>query len=192
MCGKAAVDGLTHPICQTRRSIDGCFIIMDYIGSVKKLIYVFKYKPFVTDTQHVIGELFYEGLIQKEAAMRILGEKHDVLLMPIPLHKNKLRQRGYNHAAILTKQLAKRLGVSFCDCLIREKETKIQAGLSKKERKENIHDAFRVTKNVILKEKTVFIIDDIVTSGATFVEAARMLKKAGAKAVYGLAFSGEY
>lgn len=191
LCGKYAIDGLTHPLCQTPISLDGCFIAVEYVSVAKKLIFSFKYKPFVADVHTVMDELFYEGLIQKEALMFILSLEKDRLLIPIPLHAKKLRKRGYNHAAILGKALSQKLHIPFADVLIRGKETSVQYGLSKQQRKENIKEAFILPKKHAVQDKIVFLLDDIVTSGVTFVEAAKVMKRSGAKKVYGLAFAGE-
>jgi competence protein ComFC len=191
MCGKAAIDGLTHPKCLNTNAIDGCFVALEYASVMKKLIYVFKYQPYVTDIQHMLSELFYEALIQKEAFMRV-GERSDKLvIVPIPLHHNKLRIRGYNHAKLLSQNLGKKLHIPCQDLLIRVRETAIQASLSKEQRKENMKNAFALKSPVSLQNTIVFLVDDIVTTGVTCVEAAKVLKKAGAKAVFSLAFTGE-
>ena len=130
-------------------------------------------------------------MIQKEALMHILSKEAHRIIMPIPLHAKKLTSRGYNHAAILGKELSKKLNTDFFDCLIRGKETRVQFGLSKDERRENMKQAFILPKNADVKDKVVFLLDDIVTTGVTFVEAAKVLKRSGAKHVYGLAFAGE-
>jgi len=138
-----------------------------------------------------MDELFYEALIEKEALMRLLSEEKERVLVPIPLHAKKLRARGYNHAAILGEALAKKFHIHCPDILIRMKETAVQFGLSKDERKENMKGAFAVKKGSAIEGKTIFLLDDIVTTGVTFVEAAKVLKKAGAHHVYAIAFSGE-
>ncbi len=190
LCGKYAIDGLTHPMCD-KNSLDGCFIALEYTAVAKKLIYVSKYKPYVHAVSEVMSELFYEGLIQKEALMRLLATENNRILMPIPLHAKKQRSRGYNHAAILGKEVVKKLHMTFVDTLIRVKETRVQFGLTKEERKKNMKDVFAIKNEKNSKDVIVFLIDDIVTTGVTFVEAAKVLKKAGAKKVYGLAFAGE-
>lgn len=190
-CGRYAIDGLTHPVCKNKYTLDGCFIALEYTSVVKKLIYVFKYKPYVTDVHRIMDELFYEALIEKEALMRILSKDAESVVVPIPLHAKKLRARGYNHAAILGKTLAKKLSLPLADILTRVKETKVQFGLSKDERKENMRGAFAVKRGSAVEGKTIFLVDDIVTTGVTFVEAAKVLKKAGAHHVYAIAFSGE-
>lgn len=190
LCGKGAVDGITHPHCQKAWGIDGCFIMYEYKAAIKKLLYVLKYKPYVTEVIPLLADLFYEGLIQHERVMTLLQQNY-VCLSAIPLHSKKLKQRGYNHAQLLANAVGKKLGVPVIDTLDRIKETHIQAGLSKQQRADNMKGAFSLKKGVYMKGKTLLVIDDIVTTGVTFVEAGKILKKGGADAVYGIAFSGE-
>jgi ComF family protein len=186
VCQRQAIGGLTHPVCKTRYAIDGVFPSLVYKGVVKKLVYVFKYPSYLKDLQASLVDLLYEGVIQKEQYVRVMN--HDAFFVPIPLYQAKLRKRGYNQAALLAEGLAKRFDVEVIDCLKRVKPTKTQVGLSKDARAKNISDAFTL-KFAIDKKNTsrhFFLVDDVVTSGATLREAAKVLKKAGVKTVWGL------
>ena len=183
VCNKGSIDGLTHPGCKGRYTIDGAFAGVAYKGIVKKLIYKFKYKPYLADLQKTLVELFYESIIQQELFQKAYGLKP--ALVPIPLSGRRLRSRGYNHAKLLADGLSKKLGLKQLDILQRVRETKSQFGLTLKQRKENIKDAFILDKK--FKTPTnIFLIDDILTTGSTLLEAARILKKNGAKMVWGL------
>lgn len=190
ICGKYAADELTHPACQKESALDGCFIALAYTPVAKKLIYTCKYKPYVRSVSEVMGELLYEGIIQKEALMAVLSSEKKRLFVPIPLHTKKLRSRGYNHAALLGKELAKKLNVSCQEVLIQDKETIKNVGVSKEERKKQMHDVFSVKNKQMIQDTVVFLVDDLVTTGVTFMEAATVVKKAGAKSIYGIAFAG--
>jgi competence protein ComFC len=183
VCQRPAFGGLTHPSCKTRYTIDGVFSSLVYQGVVKKLVYQFKYKPHVKDLRTVFDGLFYEGLIQKEMAYRLLNEES--ILVPIPLYRTKLRRRGYNQAMVLAEGLAKQCGMQVVNCLERVRNTQTQVGMSQQERRENIKDAFAL-KHPLPKHKQVLLVDDVVTSGATLAEAARVLKKAGVGKVWGV------
>lgn len=164
------------------------FSAIAYKGVVRKLIFQFKYKPYLSDLRTVLGELFYESLIQQEEFMKIL--ETNPILVPIPLHKSKLQKRGYNHAQILAEDLAKRLDLSHVDLLKRIKKTSSQFGLKKEERKKNVAGAFEVVSNALMSQFTnIVLVDDILTTGATMLEATRVLKKAGVKRVWGLALA---
>jgi ComF family protein len=186
VCGKPAIYGLTHPRCLKKYEIDGVFAAVSYNGVAKKLIYSFKYKPYLSDLKTFLSDLMYEAIIQKEEFMALT--KNDLIFVPVPVHSSKLRSRGYNQAEILAKELSKKFEFSVQNLLVRAIDTKSQFKLSKEERKENVKGVFLVW-NAVDKDKTYFLIDDVVTTGATFREAAKILKKSGAKKVFGLAFA---
>src|SRR5579883_2472121 len=88
VCGKGSIDGLTHPTCKKNDSIDGVFCAVWYRGIVKKLIFVLKYQPYLSDIKHTLVDLCYESLIQKELFPRdFLG---NAVLVPIPLSQKRL------------------------------------------------------------------------------------------------------
>ena len=106
-CDKPSYNGLTHPICRKKYTIDGCFSALSYNRTAKKLIYSFKYKPYLVDLKVFISELFYESVIQKEEFMKLLNSSKWIIV-PVPLSSGKLRKRGYNQAEILAKKLAEK------------------------------------------------------------------------------------
>ncbi len=102
----------------------------------------------------------------------------------IPMTDKAIRRRGYNQSKILAEMLSKKTEVPVNHCLVKVKETKRQATLNRSERLKNLNEAFRVTDKKAVKDKTVVIIDDVTTTGATAQAVAERLKKAGAKFVY--------
>lgn len=183
VCGKPSIDSLTHPGCKTRYAIDGAFCAIVYKGTARKLIFQFKYKPYVSDLKKVLGDLFFESLIQQEMFSKILEQ--NPILVPIPLHSSKLKSRGYNHAAILADELAKRFNFKQIELLKRVKKTSSQFGLKRDERKKNVAGAFAISdKQQAIRDKYILLVDDILTTGATLLEAANVLKRAGAKKVF--------
>lgn len=185
VCNRNSLDGLTHPGCKGKYSIDGAFCAVAYKGMMKKLIYNFKYKPYLSDLNKTLTELFYESLIQQELFQKAYSLKP--VLVPIPLHTNRLRKRGYNHAQLLAEGLSAKLDLPVADCLKRIKETKSQFGLNLKDRKENLKNAFAIIPNSpIAQHLNILLVDDILTTGLTLLEGARILKKNGAKKVWGL------
>ena len=113
----------------------------------------------------------------------ILKLKVDVLL-PIPVHKKRLRQRGYNQSALFTKEVAKELNIGYVeDVLVRNKNTKAQKELSPEQRLANLSAAFACAKEAG-KYGKVLLVDDIYTTGSTIEACTRLLKEAGVKEVY--------
>ncbi|HYM65211.1 MAG TPA: ComF family protein [Candidatus Sulfotelmatobacter sp.] len=184
ICNKPSYNNLTHPICLTKNSIDGCFSALSYNKTAQKLIYSFKYKPYLTDLKNVLGDLFYESIIQNENFNNEL-KKGNWIFVPLPLFLSKLKKRGYNQSEILGKVLSKKFNFKTINILKRTRDTKTQVGLSNIDRKLNIKDAFQI-QNSEFKLQNVFLVDDDVTTGSTLKEAAKILKKNGAKRVIGL------
>jgi ComF family protein len=109
------------------------------------------------------------------------------LLLPVPLHIKKLRERGFNQSLILAYALGKKklIDVNF-SLLKRHKFTLTQTGLNKKEREQNIKGAFEVSDKRKIAGKNIILIDDVYTTGATLNECAKTLLKAGAEQVAAL------
>ena len=103
------------------------------------------------------------------------------LILPVPLHIRRLRERGFNQALILAKAIGKKYSIPVNFSLLkRRKFTLTQTGLDKKEREKNIRGAFAVTDNAKTEGKNIILIDDVYTTGATINQCAKTLIKAGA------------
>jgi len=113
---------------------------------------------------------------------RGLADKVD-FVVPMPLHVIRFFRRGYNQAALIAQPLAAALGKPMRDSALERREATLrQATLSAAQRRRNVEDAFRSTN---LDGQTVLLVDDVMTTGATLAAAARCMKRAGARAVYG-------
>ncbi len=105
-------------------------------------------------------------------------------IVPIPLHKNRKRVRGYNQAELLAQALGKRLNIPvYPKMLVRVRDTVPQKKLNPSERENNLKKAFNMGQNDV-KSKVIIVVDDIYTTGTTIDEAARVLKDNGADKVY--------
>ena len=190
VCLKGEIDGLTHPVCRDKYSIDGVASIVVYNSITRKLIKQFKYRPYVSRLSEIIGEVINEGLSQNEGFYNFI-QRLEPVIVPIPLSSGRLRERGYNHAEKIASQVAKNFELKIEPrILVRIKETKPQFKLSKKERLENIRGAFGIRENQQVSNSVV-LIDDVATTYATLKEAAKVLKSAGAKRVLGVTFARE-
>ena len=107
--------------------------------------------------------------------------------MPIPAHRARARERGYNQAELLARAFSEQISFPLdADILIKTKDTPSQISLKGRERLWNVKDSFGVQNAAALEGRTILLVDDISTTGATLSEAARVLKQAGAKKVIGL------
>jgi ComF family protein len=120
-----------------------------------------------------------EALLE-DPAVRALVATSDVLV-PVPLHPRRLRERGFNQSALLAEEIARRAGRMACpDALVRRVDTAPQAGLTAAARRRNVEEAFAVRRRASVAGRTVVLVDDVVTTGATARACARRLAEAGA------------
>jgi ComF family protein len=149
-----------------------------YREPVDRMIMDFKYRKSTWLCEDLVDLL--EGAVRAKLAF------HDIdVVMPVPLHQNRLRERGYNQSAILARSLAKRINRRVDEAsLVRTRDTEHQARLSGDARRKNLKDAFAVTSPALVRGRLVLLIDDIMTSGATLSHCARPLLDAGAAGVW--------
>jgi ComF family protein len=126
------------------------------------------------------------GIVTALALGRLLAQQLETrsvdrpaLLIPIPLHPTRLRARGFNQAALLSRQLGRQLGIRWDPGVLKKhRQTEDQRGLDRRARQRNLRGSF--VSRRLPKGCHVAVVDDVVTTGATCQEAARVLKRAGA------------
>lgn len=105
-------------------------------------------------------------------------------IVPVPIHKNILNKRKYNHASLLAENFSKKVNVPFNEnVLVKTKDTSLQAELNGTDRKKNLVGAFKVVDKKSVLGKDILLVDDIITTNSTINECSKMLKQAGAKSV---------
>lgn len=168
--------------CSTREfHYEKGFSLWLYDEVMKDSIVRFKYKGCKEYADFYVREL---GKYLGEE-IRAIGPD---LLLPVPVHKDRRRQRGYNQAELLALGLGQLLNIKVkTDVLVRTIKTKPQKELSNKERAQNLEKAFAISDsyvNFISKFHKLMIIDDIYTTGSTIEACAKVLQKAGAHEIY--------
>ena len=160
--------------------------LFEYRGVMRTVVSQLKYR-FIKDMKSELSELIKKGLKQKlqdRAEWRLKDFlKLKPKVQPIPLHKTRLKWRGFNQAEIIGRVVAEELGLGLVDCLERVKKTKSQMSLKREQRLKNMEGVFKVKSESL--PKAVLVVDDVWTSGATMREAMKMLKEKGCQ-VYGL------
>jgi len=142
----------------------------NYLQSVGEDLGTILADKFLSVHQRHLNELFRQG---------------EPIIVPVPLHKSKLRKRGFNQAGALARGFSKKSGWQIIpqDNVLRIKRTSTQTGLSAEKRAGNLKNAFQVRDNIDLKDRTPIIIDDVFTTGATTFELAGVLSQKSNSAV---------
>ncbi|MBI2674214.1 MAG: ComF family protein [Candidatus Yanofskybacteria bacterium] len=185
-CKRQTRLGFTCAFCDKFNKTDQLIITADLTDPlVEKILKAYKYK-FI---QSMVLPL---SVLARRRVKKLLSKKFSLfgdnpLLIPVPLHKRRLNERGFNQAELLAENLADTYHL-ICESniLTRVANPKHQAEIKKKEeRLENVKNNFRVKNIELIRSKTIILVDDICTSGATLNECARVLKESGAKRVIG-------
>jgi ComF family protein len=109
------------------------------------------------------------------------------VIVPVPLHRSRLRERGYNQATLLAQALGAQVGLRVCeDWLVRTRATAPQVGLDASARKMNVIDAFQCRNGDAVAGQRVLLVDDVCTTGATLESCSLALHRAGARSVWAL------
>jgi len=194
--------------CKQTYALNGVWIAGDYENKIiQALIKNLKYR-FAKNISETLGKflaVFLRNLINKtrlkqldlgqgvpwrkfekiKNAPKIFFNFQNSLIIPVPLHKKRLRWRGFNQAGTIAEIISKNFNLLLSSQLIRVKHKKPQAKLSEADRKTNIGGCFS-WQGETLQNKNIILIDDVTTTGSTLEECAKILKKAGANEVWGL------
>ena len=159
---------------------------------IKRAIWRMKYKRY-SHMGIILGEILYETLLEDIADITCLSSQKTIII-PVPISRQKARARGYNQAEMIAKGFVKKGEKEQfelnTDIVLKIKDTLPQARITlRNARLANIKDAFILEKEHILRGRTVFIIDDVTTTGSTLQEIMKLCKTAGAKRVYGFAIA---
>lgn len=183
-CGRPQLNAVLCPVCVGwPAAIDGIRAPFKFDGVVRQAIHELKYNNL-----RAIAPLLGQWLADYLKANPLPVE----VLVPVPLHRKRLRERGYNQSRLLAGELARLTGLPLVDdCLVRERYTTPQARTPNvDERRNNVAEAF-ACRDRRLEGKPVLLIDDVATSGATLDACARALKESGVSSVWGLVLAKE-
>ncbi|MCK5533946.1 ComF family protein [bacterium] len=159
------------------------YICSLYEGILRKCIHSFKYKE-KTILQQPLGNLLVTYISKK-----IDLEEIDCLV-PVPLFKSQKKRRGFNQVNLLTKKIEKHFAKpQIINNLIRIRKTVPQFDLNRKQRRENVKDAFEVKNPQLFKGRRILLVDDVCTTGATLNECARVLDQCQVEKIFCLALA---
>ncbi|NMB91708.1 ComF family protein [candidate division WWE3 bacterium] len=173
ICDKPSVDGITHEHCYKPGMPTQVLSVFVYGDNVRNCIKKSKYSSRLF---MCLKRLSFEGV---NLAYEWGYNFKDFVVVSIPVSKEKQKLRGFNQVDVISKSFSKRFNLKINNSLlIRVRDTKSQHSSSRKQRFKNVADSFLSPSNV--KGKKVILIDDITTTGATFLEASKVLYQAGA------------
>ncbi len=184
ICNKRSLNASICPSCKKFTDFSKFYAPFSYSNpATREIIHRLKYR-----SMRQYGEIAGNLLAQAAAYYKIAFPKSSIIV-PLPLHRSRLLERGYNQSELLAKTCAEKLNIPLApaDSLIRIKNTKPQVGMKDTEaRILNIKDAFRVSDATPIFKKHVILIDDVATTGETLNQASRALKRAGASSVFAI------
>ncbi|MEK7599540.1 MAG: phosphoribosyltransferase family protein [Patescibacteria group bacterium] len=177
-CGAPSLGGMTCSICLLVTDLTEVRVVTNYDGVAKNLLYKLK----LAGTQaaaSVIARKLHE----------VLGDLDpDSIIVPVPTATSRVRQRGYDQARLIARELSKLTGIPCYSVLARSGQ-RHQHGLSRRERLTQLTDAYRVTKPYMVQARPIILIDDVMTTGATLEAAAHVMAAAGATHVGAIVFA---
>jgi ComF family protein len=183
-CGRPQINGIICSDCiHWRSNIDGIRSPFRFEGTIRKAVHQFKYKN-IRALAPALALLMYEYLVTHPISADVI--------VPVPLHPKRLRERGYNQSELLAKELGKLLSITVeRETMVRKKYTPPQARTTSViQRRRNMADAFACNGNR-LRNYRILLIDDVSTSATTLDACAKALKEAGALSVWGLVLARE-
>lgn len=179
--------------CQKLTLLDSLFVVTSYQNVLlQELLHNLKYNFAwkISESLLPLIDNFFTKVRVKQNSF--FSNCSSLLVMPIPLHKKRLRERGFNQSELLASLIAKSLAVkTLPNVLVRKRNTISQMTLNRKERLINVQDAFECLDPEQISEKRILIVDDVLTTGATIKEAALTLRKAGCSSVGALVLAKE-
>jgi ComF family protein len=183
VCRVPSPEGKTCENCRLATTLDGVVAIfnLEEHRAVESLIYRFKYS-FALDIQKL-----WKKVIEDNFLLLFGDLEKDWLVVPVPLHQKRKRERGFNQSEVianLIQNAGQEHGFAYHDCLRRTKYTKQQAKLDKLEREKNVQGTFEYVTGAI--KSKILLVDDVYTTGSTMNECARILKENGVSEVRGV------
>ncbi len=152
--------------------------------------HIFKYEDIIRD-KLIQYKFDNKSYLYKTFSKIILNDKkicgflenYDIII-PVPIHKKRKQQRGYNQTELIANQISKDLNIKLeKNILIKNINTKAQSGLNKKDRQRNVRDVFKLQNTQKIINKKILIIDDIYTTGSTLNECSRIIRLSGVKKI---------
>jgi ComF family protein len=176
-CGKPTKDARTCIACLPYSDLAAVRAATLYKAITKDLVWQLKFQGTQAAASEIAGQL-----------ARFVPRLPEAIIVPVPTATSRVRQRGYDQANLIARELARKTGVAYSAALRRSGQHH-QRGSNRDQRTNQLQDAYRVAKPSAIRDRHVILIDDVLTTGSTLEAAAKVAKAAGAKRVSGLVFA---
>jgi len=187
LCKRESTFGKICDFCQKESALIAIWVATDYNNNVlQALIHNLKYK-YLEDLSQVLADLMISYLEINKIFQQFGINNENTIIVPVPLHKKRHLLRGFNQSDLLAEKISDFYKIKKLNLLNRKINTPSQIDLKRKERQQNVKDAFIYTaKEDMDKNKKIILIDDVVTTGSTLNECAKVLQVQGYKTIYAL------
>lgn len=173
-------------VCKTEKvkykHFEKLIYILNYEGEIRNKILSYKFKD-----KSYMYKTFAKIILENEKICKII--KMCDIIIPVPIHKKRKDERGYNQSELIAKEIAIGLKITYAKLLRKIKNNKKQSSLKRKERIENVKNVYEVINKEIIYGRNIILFDDIYTTGATVQECSRMLKENGANYIFVLSLA---
>jgi competence protein ComFC len=186
LCKKPSPEGRICQNCQKETNLKAIWVAADYNNKIlQDLIHALKYN-YLEEISDDLAKLIFGYLQEKNILSQFQLTPDNAVLVPVPLHQKRYLARGFNQSELLANKISKFTSIKSSGLLARQKNTETQINLKRKERQANVREAFKLKENNSDINKKIILIDDVVTTGSTLKECAKVLGDAGYREIYGL------
>ncbi len=186
LCKKQSHHSQICPNCKKKTALKAVFVVANYDNRIlQNLLHNLKYN-FVEEIGDYLGNLIIKYLEVNRIFKFFQINSANTIICPVPLHKKRYLARGFNQSELLAKKLNIYYKILQKDLLIRKINTISQVNLNRQERQSNLKNAFIFNNQESAKNKKILLIDDVLTTGSTLIEAAQVLEQKGFNEIYGL------
>ncbi len=185
LCNRASIAGRTCPKCRAGGSPRFVWITTNYDGAARELIKIYKF-GHQRAAAHSLSQLMVETLHDFNGPAELA--KLNYLIVPVPTATSRIRQRSFDHCALLAKTIAQKLDAEYLGAMGRLGQSR-QLGAKRPDRLKQPAANYFVHTPLSIKGRNILLIDDVVTTGATLKAVTKVLRKTGAKRVDALAFA---
>ena len=180
VCNEPSFNGVTHRLCRTPYTPDRLLSALSYQDTIVSDMLITGKYYFIPELFAILGALTAHTILERDINFPE-EEFKDFIVCSIPLHTQRLRWRGFNQSEIAAKIIAQAFNLPYVNLLARTKKTKTQKDLDSTARKANMQNAFAC---LYQPPKKIILIDDVTTTGQTFLEASKVLKQNGTETVW--------